>query len=228
MKVSKKFTCIIPFYNEGKQILSVIKAISKIRVITQTIAVDDGSTDNAYLLINKQYPKINLIRLNCNQGKSDAVFAGLKHVKNENILLMDADWLHLNYQEIEKALRKYIESKVDLLILKNTGNNLWIDEKLRKYIFLSGNRIIKQNDLIEVQKLRPTGYQLEAAINRYMITHNRQTAWTETSAFNPHKVVKLGFIKGLVKDLRMEWQIISYLGVTDYLKQMFTFCRQPI
>lgn len=226
--MNKSITCIIPFYNEGKQIISVIEKVLEVIEINQVICVDDGSPDSISTLISKKFTRVTLKRFDINQGKAAAVFEGLKLATNEDVLLMDADWLNLKVEEIRQALSKYNNSTLDMLILKNTGSNSWIDEKLRKYVFLSGNRIMKKRDLEEVQKLKPKGYQLEVAINKYMNLHNKKVAWIQTSAFNPHKVKKLGLINGLIKDLKMELDIFSYIGIIPYFKQMFTFCREEL
>lgn len=227
--MKNSISCIIPFYNEGTSVLSVISEIKKVPLIDQIICVDDGSTDDAGVKIKQKFPQVTLITLRENGGKAAAVAAGLKRVHNDQVLLMDADWLHLDAREIEKALSIYLmRTDIDMLILKNTGSNSWIDEKLRKYIFLAGNRVLKKADLIAAMKLQPVGYQLEVAINKQCIDSHKKVAWIPTSAFNPHKMKKLGLVSGLIKDLTMELSIIRFCGVVTYLQQMFFFCREEI
>jgi glycosyltransferase involved in cell wall biosynthesis len=55
-------SCLIPFYNEGNQILKVLEVISKVNGIDQIVAIDDGSTDLAFLKIQSKFPKVRLIR----------------------------------------------------------------------------------------------------------------------------------------------------------------------
>lgn len=44
--VAKQFSCIIPFYNKGGSLLSILTVFSHISYIKQIICVDDGSTNN--------------------------------------------------------------------------------------------------------------------------------------------------------------------------------------
>lgn len=224
--VNNKFCCIIPFYNEGENVLSVIAAFLKVKYVDQIVCVDDGSTDGIHKEVTKKFSKINLVRLNKNIGKAGAVFASLEKAKNEKIILFDADLKNVKSKDIEKAIEKFEErGDLDMLILKIRGTNMITDEALRKFIFQGGNRIMFKRDLQKVQSLNPTGYQLEVAINKFMINNNKNYRWIKFSAFNPHKSRKSNFWKGLLADFKMNNQIISYLGIKDYLKQMFLFGR---
>ncbi len=174
-------SCIIPFYNEGKQVLKVISAVKKVKSINEIICVDDGSTDNASLLIQQDFPELILLHSFKNEGKAEAVTKGLRKVTSENLLLLDGDLQNLLPGEIEKALER-----------------------------------------------KPKGYQLEVAINQYMMEKHKKVYYIRSSALNPHKTRKMFFLKGWVKDIQMDLGIIFYLGLIDYLKQMFFFCKEGI
>ena len=85
-----------------------------------------------------------------------------------------------------------------------------------------------KRDLQKVEGLNPSGYQLEVAINKFMIKNNKKYKWILFPAFNPHKSRKSNFWKGLYADFKMNHQIISYLGMKNYLKQMFLFAREEL
>ncbi len=81
-------TCIIPFYNEGRRILRVLDAITRSHAISQIICVDDGSADNTYRQIQEDYPSIEVIRSDRNQGKSRAIVQGWHaHAKKTSFCL---------------------------------------------------------------------------------------------------------------------------------------------
>lgn len=229
MNYNKHFSCIIPFYNEGNNVLSVVSALSNIKQVTQIICADDGSTDNTSFLIKKRFPNALLVRFARNHGKAEAVFHALQKTTNSNILLLDGDLRNIVPNEIENALLPFQSNpSIDMVVLKVKGDNIVIDSFLRKYIFQGGNRILKKSDLSKIMRIKPSGYQLEVATNQYMMKHNKNVFWVECSAFNPHKTRKLPLLQGLVKDLQMDKSIIPYLGLAGYLKQMFFFCRSRL
>ena len=222
--------CIIPFYNEGNRILSVVDALSRVPSINKIICVDDGSNDHASEQLKNKFPKIILVLLPKNSGKSRAVFAGLKKVTSDTVLLFDSDLVHVNPKEIEMACKKYFDTSLDMLILRANGEKRYkmMDDFFRNYIIQSGNRIIKTSDLWEVEKLHPVGYQIEVAINQYMMDKKKHVAWCPISTLNLHKTEKLSCIEGWKKDLAMDREIMSYLGPINRLKQILFFCRRKI
>lgn len=227
--MNNKFTCIIPFYNEEKILLSIIEKLKNLEYISQIICVDDGSTNGLSTEIKRLFPKVTVVKLDKNQGKADAVFAGIQKAQNENIFLTDSDQYNINIEEIENAMTTFSNNNsIDMIIFKINGNNSVIDTLLRKFIFLSGNRLMRKKDFVSIEKLNPKGYQLEVAINKYMIEKNKKCFWTNSSIFNPHKVTKYGFVEGMRRDLKMEKEIISYIGIMQYLQQMFLFAREEI
>lgn len=226
----EKLSCIVPFHKEGENVLSVIAVLSEIPAISEIICVDDGSRDDIADRISARFPKVTVIKLHKNAGKSHAVYEGLKIAREETLLLMDADLRHLQKTEIEDAITHFNEAKtIDMLILENKGGNAKVDMFLNKNIFLSGQRILKRKDLETIFSLKkPIKYQLEIAINAYMIRNQKKVFFVKTSSFNPHKVQKHGLLKGMSKDLEMDLQMISYVGISNYFKQMRSFGRQEV
>lgn len=221
-------SCLIPIFNEGDRIASVLSAVVKTPSISQIIVVDDGSTDSPGEIISRRFPQVTLLRLNRNHGKSAAVFHGLKSVKSSRLLLLDGDMLHLQSAELETACRYYLSHpRLDSLILRSRGEDrfAWQDNIVRNYIVQSGNRLVRTSDLHQVATLSPHKYQLEVAINQFMIEHGRQVEWMRISALNLHKTTKLSSLTGWLKDIRMELDILIYLGPFRLLHQMFFFCR---
>ncbi|VVA44444.1 conserved hypothetical protein [Candidatus Roizmanbacteria bacterium] len=166
--MSNSLSCIIPFYNETDSLLKILTELSKIKKITQFICVDDGSTNNLSEKIQNKFPKILLMLLSTNNGKSFAV---------------------------------------------------------RKDIFQSGKRILSKSDLNNVLKSEIKGFELEVAINKYMMNNHKKVGWVENSSYNPHKIKKEGWVIGFLKDFSMTVQIISYIGLIDYVKQMIFFAK---
>jgi glycosyltransferase involved in cell wall biosynthesis len=223
-------TCIIPFYNERPRISAVIEAVLKVQCISQIICVDDGSTDGASDMLKSAFPNVALIHLHNNVGKTGAIFAALPLAKNKDILLLDGDLLNIDFKEIENACMKFFNNSLDLLILRAHGDPKYklTDDIIRHYLVLSGNRILKKTDLEAVKNYGAVGFQIEAAINKYIIDNNKKSGWVRFSALNARKDQKYSFWYGAKKDLFMHGSIIAYLGIWKMLKQYAFFCKDEV
>ncbi len=231
-----KVTCIIPFYNEFERILGVLEAVSKVKNFNQIICVDDGSTDNSKLIIqnskfsNKtKYPQFRFIRFEKNRGKTAAIEKALLYAENPLIFCIDGDLINLQPSEIKKAIKiMQTHKNIAMIILCRIHTNIQGTWQRANNIF-SGERIMRTSDLKIVleNKPKPIRYQIEVAINKYMIDRKKQVYWIPSSAINHFKRMKYnGFIKGEIKDLHMHWTMIKYIGLLNYIKQILFFCRK--
>jgi len=96
-----RIAIIIPVYNEERIIGSLIEKLKKLYSNYEIIIVDDGSTDNT-LKIVKQFD-VKIIRHPRNIGYGGALKTGIRSVKADIIVLMDADGQH-NPEDINKLL----------------------------------------------------------------------------------------------------------------------------
>jgi len=219
-------TCIIPFFNERDRILKVLDAVIKIKDIGQIILVDDGSIDGTAEQIKQHYPKITILQNKKNLGKAEAITTGLKHAKGEYIFLLDADLQGLKYQELEKginAMRK--DTIIGMIIFKRIDPPFTV-RMSRGAILLSGQRIIKKEDLMHALSFyRPKGYEIEFALNQYMMDKQKQVYWIPISARNTRSTTKLGYSIGMQKILHMHIEILRYLGLPKTIKQFLFFCK---
>ena len=89
---------IVPVYNEGegvealaKEIISALRPTEKNH---ELIIVDDGSTDGSFQILsdlNRQDPRIKVLRLKRNFGQTAALAAGMAHATGEVIVFLDGD-----------------------------------------------------------------------------------------------------------------------------------------
>ena len=96
-----EYSIIIPAYNEKDSILILLEKIKSIFLNNtnlenfEIIFIDDGSTDNTYLIAKEWFIKeelnYSLINFRVNRGKSYALDAGFKESSGEIILTIDAD-----------------------------------------------------------------------------------------------------------------------------------------
>lgn len=220
-------TCIIPFFNERDRILKVLDEVIKIKSIHQILLVDDGSTDGTVEQIKQHYPNIEILHNKKNLGKTEAIITAIKHTKGEYILLLDADLKGIKYPELEKGIdvmRK--NTDLDMIIFKRI-NPPFLVKISRGAILISGQRIIKKEDLLlSLHTYRPQGYEIEFALNQYMIDKQKQVYWMPISARNTRSTKKLGFSKGIQKILHMHIEILRYLGLSKTIKQVLFFCKE--
>lgn len=219
-------TCLIPFYNERDRIAHVLNVITMVPQISQVVCVDDGSTDGTSAYIKANWPAVEVLELPCNQGKAAAIQQGVKLAKYELVLMMDADLQELQVHEIENAIQAFIEQRtVDMLILRRI-NSPWFVRWYRSDILLSGERLLWKTDLEKALAQAAKRYQLEVAINRYMLRHKKVVRWVPWSAVNTYKVDKLGVLDGSKKEFRMYVEIVSFVGFSHMMRQLTSFRKR--
>ena len=87
-----KISVIIPVFNEEKYVKKIIDKVSSINIEKEIIVVDDGSSDNSLSIIeNINIQNLKIIKNEKNYGKGYSIKEALKHVKNNIIIIQDAD-----------------------------------------------------------------------------------------------------------------------------------------
>ncbi|MCG8670294.1 MAG: glycosyltransferase family 2 protein [Pseudomonadales bacterium] len=81
---------VIPFYNEEECVVSVLEEVRRCQPDAEVIAVDDGSSDSTWELIDSM-EGITGLRFPANRGQSAAMLAGLHQAKNDILVAMDGD-----------------------------------------------------------------------------------------------------------------------------------------
>ena len=113
------FCIVIPAYNAGATLGVLINKLVKLNLATRTIIVDDGSSDDTYIIAQKMGLKI--IRHPQNYGKGAALLSGFNYCKNrtEFIVTMDADNQH-EPANITLLLEALHDKNSDILIGKRS------------------------------------------------------------------------------------------------------------
>jgi glycosyltransferase involved in cell wall biosynthesis len=88
-----KVSFLIPAYNEGGTIASVIERVQALPFEKQLIVIDDGSTDaTPEILRGLAAAHANLVVISQpNRGKGAAIRAGIEHIDGEVVVIQDAD-----------------------------------------------------------------------------------------------------------------------------------------
>ncbi len=116
-----QISVVVPLFNESESLPELFEWIDKVMKTNQftyeVIAVDDGSTDDSWAVIEKFSAKNNCIKgikFQRNYGKSPALNEAFKMVKGDVIITMDAD-LQDSPDEIPSLYKMITEDKFDLV-----------------------------------------------------------------------------------------------------------------
>lgn len=110
--MNKLVSVVIPARNEENNICKIIKFLKSREIVDQIIVVDNASTDNTYNLAKKM--NVDVTKCN-NQGKGYAMEEGLKLVRNEVVLFVDADVDSYFENMIELLGNPIINNEVDFV-----------------------------------------------------------------------------------------------------------------
>lgn len=220
-------SCIIPFYNEGERILDVLEVVTQVKGLSQIICVDDGSEDNGSVLARRCFPQVTVVELPRNRGKAETIKEGVRLVKGGYVFLLDADLRSLEARDISAAIARIVSDPgIDMVVLRRLGApHCWLS---RGDILFSGERVLRTKDLIEILYANPEKYQLEIAINKYMMDHHKLVYWMSSSARNTYKMEKSGLQAGLAQEIAMIKDVMSYHGIGAYVEQFLFFAKERV
>lgn len=230
---------IVPCYNERPRIQGVLEALLKVRPLDAIIVVDDGSSDGSAQVVNRLIENetaahrdripIHLLIRAYNHGKSAAVLLGVLQASHidpppEYLLLIDADLRQVQAEELELAIKTVqANPEIDMLILRRVKKDP-LTRLLGGDLLISGERIVRRTDLIEVLTSDPvSGYQIEVAINEYMLDHAKKVRWLPLNSTGVISFSKMGLWAGLKKEIAMFSHLLAYLGLRRGWRQLRSF-----
>jgi len=149
--------CIIPAYNEEKNILKVVDACLK--EIDKIVVVDDASTDKTVVILRNNISSEKLIILNhlTNRGQGAALQTGNEYAlanKAQIIVHFDADGQFLA-KEIKDIIKPIKEDGADIVFgsrfLEKKSKIPWFKEKIILPLAKLINKIFAKNKLTDPQ-----------------------------------------------------------------------------
>jgi glycosyltransferase involved in cell wall biosynthesis len=219
-----RLVAVVPSHNEGQRIPAVLSVLVQVKGIDEILCVDDGSTDGTAAVIRRLFPQVTLLALPNKRGKAAAVHAGVLEVDCDYILTLDADLQDLIGADLEAGIQQLrADLGIDMLLFVRVPD-LWWSRLFRGNDLFSGERILRREDLLGVLAGKPVhGYQLEVAINKFMIDNKKKVRRMRLRCQSTLAAIKTGFRTGSKKELGMVRSIFGYIGVGGFVRQFLWF-----
>ncbi len=111
-----KLSVIVPAYNEGATIDTLLKRVLDTGVEMEVVVVDDGSSDSTPEILRsfESDPRVVVVAHESNSGKGKAIRTGIAHVTGDVVLIQDAD-LEYDPGDYEVILREFDDPEVSVV-----------------------------------------------------------------------------------------------------------------
>ena len=214
-------SCVIPAYNEENNLCRVLNAIQDYSHFNEIIVVDDGSKDNTSEIVTefqKTNPKIKLIVNQKNLGKAGAINKAIQNSQGELIVMLDADLINLNHDNITQLIKPVINYKYGLTILDRAGDRKAIWGWTNGARLFGGERAVWKQDYLSMNVPDNGGYLLENKMNFHFINQRKKvkTIYCD-NLYTVHQFNKVSFLQGYKNYFKMSSQIVKDATVKGFL-----------
>ncbi len=176
-----ELSIVIPAYNEELRLpptlIDMIDYFDQREISYEIVVVDDGSRDQTADVVEKYAklrPKVRLIKVSPNQGKGNAVRAGVLDSKGELILFADADGATpiREYERLESAIQAGADLAIGSRALRSNDTKV-VTRWYRKLLGQSFNRIVNFLVLPGIVDTQ-CGFKLfRRKVARFLFTHQK-------------------------------------------------------
>lgn len=164
-------TVIIPAYNEAPRIGKVLNPLRDIKNLAAIIVVDDGSTDGTAGVIHRYMrhdPRLQLVRLQRNQGKAAAMVSGAETSPTDLIVFLDADLVGLTPAHVKALIEPVQSGRCDASVAIFRKGRLYTDLSHIVLPSVSGQRCVHWHDFASIPGLREVGYGVEMVLDGHI------------------------------------------------------------
>ncbi len=203
----ERVAAIIPAYNEEGNIGNVLRVLRAMSEIDQIIVVNDGSCDRTSEI--SRGLGVEVVELPINLGKGAAMKAGIERADADIVLFLDADLIGLSVAHVRSLLQPICDESYEATVGIFEGGRASTDWAQALAPFLSGQRALRRDLVIDVNTLDDARFGVELQIHRQLKRLGivpKEVVLHDVSQVM--KEEKLGLVKGLAARMKMYWEII--------------------
>lgn len=155
---------IVPIFNEGRTIASVIEIIRTWGGAREIIVVDDEATrDDTQKILERFGDGITVLKNRRGRGKGDAVATGIKRAAGELLLLIDGDITSLTHNDLEMLVEPVVCGRADMAI---GVLRYWRAGGYEPFSDISGTRVLRKTNVAShLSDIQKSGYGVEILFN---------------------------------------------------------------
>lgn len=197
---------IIPAYNEAPRVTAVVLAALESGCFSRVLVVDDGSSDGTQPAASQAGAEV--LRLEPNRGKPQAMLAGLNATQESVVCFLDADLLAVTTEHLQSLtgpVRGCVH-KAQLAVFSGGRLATTLAQKITPMI--SGQRCLRR-ELLDGFADWDSGFGIETAINDWLHKKGvKQQIVQWSGAAQVMKEEKRGLLAGFWSRLRMYADIL--------------------
>ena len=202
-------TCIVPGHNEGPRIAGVIRAVRAARLVTEVIAVDDGSTDDTAAQAAAAGARVVVLRHN--RGKARAMDEGVRRAAGDLVLFLDSDLQGLTGPLVDRLAAPVVADAADVT-LGIVERGIERDRRQENLPALTGqrcfHRVVWWKMCTRFPRILECRFGIEMGLNRIAYDGRLRLKVVDLSpAWDPSKRDKFGYVEGSVRRLNMWLEI---------------------
>lgn len=199
-------SAVVPAYNEAATVGAVVTELYLSPLIDEVLVVSDGSNDDTATVAAAAGARV--LEFAVNRGKAASILAGARWSRHDVLLLLDADLVGLHQEHIQQLVEPVLDGEVDMTVGLFSGGRPVTDWAQRIAPFLSGQRALKKEIILQIAGLESSNFGLEVQLNRYA----RENGLCTRAVMLPQlshriKEEKMGLWRGLQARLKMYWEI---------------------
>lgn len=196
---------IIPAYNEGPRVATVIRPVLASGVFRRVVVVDDGSTDDTAAIASNAGASV--MRLWPNRRKGGAMFAALQATDADAVAFFDADLVGLTADHVRALVAPVVTGGAAMAVGMRDHGPVWT--QLQAGIPpLTGERVVTRDVWERVPDSFWNGFRVEMGLNA-AARGRKVVAVPLTGMTITPKWGKVGIKRGLEDAARMIVEILA-------------------
>lgn len=182
--LNRNATVLIPVYNEEEALGPVLERLREAVPECEILVVDDGSVDRSAEIARQG--GVRVISHSWNRGYGASLKTGLRHARNEHIVIVDGDGTYPT--EVIPQLLERLD-QCDMVVGARTGKGegvswlrqpaKWVLKKIADYLtstripdLNSGLRAFKRKIALSFFAILPSGFSFTTTITLAMLTND--------------------------------------------------------